>query len=196
MHSRRLACFVLGLWVAGGFFMAWVASENFGSVDRLLAQPDPAATLRIKFLGKDEARLLLRYAASEQNRFYFETWETVQVALGAVFFFFLLFGTNEGKIPICLALLLMVLLLAQRFVFTPELKTTGKLLDFANPLTMAGERSRFRVLHTCYIAIEIGKWLIQLVLAAVLITRRRSRSGNSRQKVNMVDKTDNRHINR
>jgi hypothetical protein len=176
--------------------MAWVAAENFATVDRLLAQPDPAATLRIKMLGKDEARLLLRYEASEQNRMYFEVWETVQVVLGAVFFFFLLFGTTEGKISLVLALVLVVLVLAQRFVLTPELQAIGKLLDFASPVAMLGERAKFRVVHTSYVVVELGKWAIQLVLAAMLIARGRARSGNAGQQFNVVDKADHRHINR
>ena len=196
MHSRRLASLLLGLWLGSGVFMAWVASENFATVDRLLAQPAPAATLRIKMLGKDEARLLLRYEASEQNRTYFEVWETIQVVLGAVFFFFLLFGTTEGRIALSLALVLVVLVLVQRFVLTPELQAIGKLLDFTGPLAMSGERGKFRVVHTSYVIVEVGKWAIQLVLAAILVARGGRRSGNAGQQFNVVDKADHRHINR
>src|SRR5690348_7945786 len=99
MHSRRLACFLLGLWLGTGVFMEWVSRENLAAVDRLLAQPDPAAAVRIamldKTLGKNETRLLLRHQASEQNRYYYELWEIVQLVVAAGFFFFLLFGTTE-----------------------------------------------------------------------------------------------------
>src|SRR5215831_6530704 len=98
MHSRRLACLILGLWLAGGMFMAWVATENFRSVDRLMDSPNPMASLEFRTLGPQASRLLLRYAASEQNRYFFETWETVQILLGVLFFFFLLFGTHEDKL--------------------------------------------------------------------------------------------------
>jgi hypothetical protein len=174
--------------------MTWVARENLRSVDRLLAQPDPAATLRIKMLGRGEARLLLRYQASEQNRYYFELWEIVQIVLGGLFFFFLLFGTTEGKVPLALALVLVVLVATQRFLLTPDLTATGRLLDFGNPAGMLGERARFRVTHAAYDAIELGKWALQLVLAAFLIGRGRVRSGHSRQQFHMVDKADYRHI--
>jgi hypothetical protein len=123
-------------------------------------------------------------------------WETVQVVLGAVFFFFLLFGTTEGKISLVLALVLVVLVLAQRFVLTPELQAIGKLLDFASPVAMLGERAKFRVVHTSYVVVELGKWAIQLVLAAMLIARGRARSGNAGQQFNVVDKANHRHINR
>jgi|SRR5579863_718052 len=183
MHSRRLACLLLGLWLGAGVLMAWVARENLLGVDRLLAQPDPAATLRIKALGRDQAHLLLRYYGSEQNRHFYELWEIVQVVLSAVFFFFLLFGTTEGKFSLTLALLLMVLVVSQRFILTPETNALGRLLDFGSPDVLAGERAKFHVLHYTYDAVEAGKALIQVVLATILIARGRSRSAESRHTV-------------
>src|SRR5579872_175115 len=109
MHSRRLACLLLGLWLGGGIFMEWMARENLLAVDRMIAQPAPAATLRIKLMGKEQAYLLLRYQANEENRYCYEVWEGMQVALSAVFFFFLLFGTTEGKVSLALALAMMIL---------------------------------------------------------------------------------------
>jgi len=159
----------------------WVTRENLLSVDRILAQPDPAATLRIKVLGKEEARLLLRYEASEMNRYYLEIWEIVQVVLGALFFFFLLFGTTEGKFSLALALVLLILILIQRFLLTPELNAIGRLLDFSSPVMVHGERARYRVVHAAYLAIEAAKWAIQLLLAWLLVGRSRSRSGNAGQ---------------
>src|ERR1035441_1442758 len=97
MNSRRLACFLLGIWMGGGLLMLWVAAESFGSVDRLLAQPHPVATAQFKALGRADARLLLRYQVAEQNRWYFQTWETAQIVIGVLFFFFLLFLTRENK---------------------------------------------------------------------------------------------------
>src|SRR3954462_14937114 len=96
MHARRLACFLLGLWLAGGLFMAWVATQNFREVDRLLSREDPAATLRLQPLGA-EARTILRYHASEMNRWLFRNWEIVQLVFGTAFFFVMLFGSRENK---------------------------------------------------------------------------------------------------
>lgn len=179
MHSRRLACFLLGLWLGGGLILIWITRQNLSVPDRILAQPDPAATLRMKLLGRDEARNLLRYEASEMNRYYLEVWEIVQIVLGALFFFFLLFGTTEGKFPLTLALLLLVLILVERFLLTPELYGLGKLLDFGAPAAMHGERARYRVIDAAYFAIELAKWAMQLLLAGLLIGRSRTRSGNA-----------------
>jgi hypothetical protein len=183
MHSRRLACLLLGLWLGGGLLMQWVTRESLLGVDRVLAQPDPAATLRIKVLGRDQVRLLLRYEVSEQNRYNLELWEIVQVVLAAIFFFFLLFGTSEGKFSLTLALLLLVLVVAQRFVLTPEMKAMGRMLDFGSPSAVVGERAKYGVMHYAYLVVEASKWTLQAVLGFILITRGRLRSSDSRQKL-------------
>src|SRR5258706_10493998 len=81
MKVRYFACWLVGSWIAGSLFMILVATQNFRSVDRLLAAPATAAP-RIERMGRDEARAFLRYQVSEQNRWYFETWEKIQLALG------------------------------------------------------------------------------------------------------------------
>ena len=78
MHYRRFACFLLGAWLAAGLFMAMVATQNFRSVDRLLAKPSAAAAQQLHKLGP-AGRSLLRYQVSEQNRWFFETWEWTSV---------------------------------------------------------------------------------------------------------------------
>jgi hypothetical protein len=188
MHSRRLACLLLGLWLGGGLFMEWVSRVNLLAVDRLLAEPSPGASLRIKTLGKDQAYLLLRYQANERNRYDYEIWEIVQVVLSTFFFFFLLFATTEGKFSLSLALLLMVFVVGQRFILTPEIRAVGRLLDFGSPVQLAGDSAKFHVMHYTYTAIEVCKWLIQLLLAGILIGRGRLRSSETRQPVTVTAK--------
>ena len=161
--------------------MTWLVRENLSAADRTLAQAEPAAILRIRVLGKDQARLLFQYQAAEMNRSCLEMWEIAQMMLGAIFFFFLLFGTSEGKVALALALLLLVLVLTQRFFLTPELDALGKQLDFGSPALLHRERTRYQVADAAYLGVEIGKWAMQLVLAGLLISRGRSRSADARK---------------
>ena len=194
MNSRRVACFLLGIWMGAGLLMAWVAAESHSSVDRVMARPHPVATAQFKEIGRADARLLLRYQVSEQIRWYFETWEVAQIIMGALFFFFVLFATREDKFALFLILLMIGGVLVQRFMLTPGMISLGRMIDFVPPDAPSGDRTQFWVMHSWYWGAELGKWLLGLALAARLMSHRSGRSGNSRQEFNMVDKANHRHI--
>lgn len=196
MQYRRIATLLLGLWLGGGFLVAWVAIDTFRSVDRLLAAPAPVAAIQIKSLGPDGARALLRYQAAEQNRALFEVWESLQLVLGVGFFSFLLFGSSEGKFSLLLLLLMLLIVCAQRLLMTPELSTLGRGLDFIPNDVPSLERNRFWMLHSMYSGSEILKWGLGLALGARLIFNRERRSMDPRHEFDVVDKPNHRHINR
>jgi hypothetical protein len=161
--------------------MAWVAAESLGSVDRLLARPHPAATAEFKALGRADARLLLRYQVSEQNRRYFETWEVAQIIIGALFFFFVLFATRENRFALFLILSMVAGVVVQRSMLTPAMTSLGRMIDFVPPDTPSGDRNQFWVLHSWYWGVEVGKLVLGLALAARLIAHRRGRSPGRRR---------------
>jgi hypothetical protein len=197
MRSRRLACLLLGIWLSGSFVIAWVVIRSRNSADRLFDE-DPAVMVLLKTIGPTAGRALLRHQVSEQNRELVESWEYVQIFLGLFFFFFLLLGTREGKFALALSLLMLLLVLAQRLLFTPELIYLGRPLDFAIQDSASADRARFTLVQSVYIAVELAKWTAGVVLAAMLILRmsRRPSSGYARQEINMVDEPDHRHVDR
>lgn len=177
--------------------MAFVATQSFQSVDRLLSHDNPQATVRLKPFGA-EARVLLRYQAAEQNRWYFQTWETFQLVFGFLFFAVMLFGSREDKFILLGALFLLLVVALQKFFLTPEVTALGRTLDFLPPDVQTPERNRFWVLHTAYSGIEAGKWLLTMFLAGRMVfSRKRSgRSRDSRRQLNRVDKADYGGVNR
>lgn len=196
MRHRRIASFLLGLWLGGGLLMAWIATESFRSVDQLLSAPGPVAAIQIKALGPGGARALLRYQAAEQNRQYFETWELLQLVLGASFLSFLLFGSNEGKFSMLLLLLMFLITTAQRFYMTPELSALGRTFDFIPADMPSVERNKFWMLHGIYTGSEILKWGLGLVLGVLLVFHRQSRSSDAGHEFDLINKANHRHINR
>jgi hypothetical protein len=196
MHFRRLICLLLGAWLAGLTLMAVVATENFHTVDRLLLAPSPAAAQELRSMGHDYARMLLRWQAGEQNRKLFETWETAQLVLGMGLFFVLLFGSTESKYSLGLSLLMLVIVIGQRFLLTPMIVSLGRLIDFVPPTVQSPERIKFGVLHSGYAGLEIAKCLLGLLLAGKLIIRSRHRSSHSGGNIDVVDKAYHRHVNR
>lgn len=175
--------------------MAWVAAQSLSSVDRLLARPHPVASEVFKTLGRADARLLLLYQVAEQNRRSFETWEAAQIITGVVFFLFLLLATREKKFALGMVLLMIAVVLVQRFLLTPEMISLGRVTDFVPPDAHSPERTRLGVLDSGYWVLELVKLVVGLVLAARLISRRNRRSADARQEFNVVDKANHRHVN-
>src|SRR5271157_1748334 len=168
MNTRRLACFLLGIWMGGGLLMAWLAAQSLSSVDRLLARPHPVATAQFKALGRADARLLLRYQVSEQNRWHFEMWEVAQIVMGALFFLFVLFATRENKFALSLILLIIAGVVVQHILITPAMISIGRMIDFVPPDAPSGDRAQFLVIHSWYWGVELGKWVLGMALAARL----------------------------
>ena len=175
--------------------MALVSSQNFRAVDRLLLNPTPIATAHIKALGPGAARSLLRYQASEQDRWYMETWETVQLVFGAVFFFYLLFGSTEGKFPLFIVLAMLVAVAAQRLLLSPAAASLGRVVDFQPEGVPSPDKTRLWVASGAYTVVELAKWALGLVLAVSLVWRR-SRSERARHDLDVIDKANHRHVNR
>ena len=186
MNIRHFACWLVGAWIAGSLFMIMVATQNFRSVDRLLASPGSAAR-QVEKMGHDEARTFLRYQVSEQNRWYFETWEKIQLALA-------LLATllRQGRAPASLAALMCALLLAERFYLTPEIIRLGRLIDFVPHAASSAERDIFWRFHGAYSVVELLKLALGLFLSGRLVFGRNRIAGQ----VDVVDEADHRHVNR
>lgn len=175
--------------------MQYVAAANASAANSLLMRPSAAASEYLKTLGHTPIFPLARYLAAEQNRSLYETWGMVQIAVGAFFFFFLLFGTKQGKVPLALALLMFLIAVAERVVVMPEMEMVGRVTDFA-----ASQSHRVRtaneVLNYGYAMAELAKWVLAAGVAGFLIWQRERRSTDSRHQVDMVDKANYRHIDR
>jgi hypothetical protein len=196
MHFRRLACILLGAWLGGIALMGLVVSHNFNTVDRLLLDPAPAASQELKIMGKDFARMLLRWEAAEQARSLFEVWESVQLALGLAVFFVLLFGSAETRFALTVALLMLTVALVQRVLLTPLMTPLGRLIEFTPPALRSPDRIRFQVLHAGYMGLDFAKVIFGFVLAGKLMIRSRRRSSQSVDNLDVVNKTYHRHVNR
>ncbi len=142
--------------------MILVATQNFRSVDRLLAEPGTAAG-RIEQMGRDEARTFLRYQVSEQNRWYFETWEKIQLALGGVLLVVVFTGLPEQRVLALLVTAMVALLALERFYLTPEIVRLGRLIDFAPQASQ--ERELFWRFHGAYSAVELTKLALGFFLS-------------------------------
>jgi hypothetical protein len=185
------------MWLAAGFLMAWIERQTAYSAQRHFDE-DAAVMVMLKTIGPTAGRALLTHQVSEQNRELSERWEYAQLLLGFFFFAFLLLWTREGKASLALTLFMLALVVAQRFLLTPEAVTLGRSLDFAVKGGPAGDRARLGLVQNVYLAVEIIKWATGVVLAVLLIFRkhRRAPSRYTRQEINVVDEPYHGHVDR
>jgi hypothetical protein len=193
MHTRRLAAFLLGCWFVGSLFMAFVATHNLRSVDHLLQSPPPEAKPILAQLGP-QARPLLRHQAGELNRAYFRSWEVAQLIFGGSFAIALLPSRRHLKMPLMITGLMLMILLLQLTVLTPELIGQGRRLDFAANAP-PDERKLFGLLHGLYSGAELLK-LGLMVVTAVLLFRQSERLIRSRpsRELDVVNDPDYSHV--
>jgi hypothetical protein len=193
MHFNRIAAFLLGAWLLGSLFMAFVATQNFATVERVLRSPPADAAKMIQTLGADNARYILRYLAGEENRGFFETWELAQLVLGLILI--AVFLTQKHPALAGFAGGLLILTAFQHWRITPDLVSIGRSNEFVARTANSVARNQFGKLHAAYGVIEGVKLLFTLVIAGVLFTMRGRRKRRSVQ-VNTIDHADHSHVNR
>jgi hypothetical protein len=173
MHRHRIAAFLAGCLILGSLFMIFVATQNFATVDRVLAAPPQEAAQMFQTLGPGNARVLLRYLAGEENRLFFTSWELVQMALGLLLTTVLLLAV-KSRLLAGLAGAALILALFQHFRVTPEMIALGRLVDFG--ASSGAAYSQFWRLHGLYGVLEVVKLALLAVVAAILLFGRRAKT--------------------
>jgi hypothetical protein len=201
MNNRRLACLLLGLWIGGALFMVTVATQNFQISERIVSNPPAPAAKMLQSLGAAPARQLLRWQASEMNRFYFDVWQIAQLGFGISLFLILLFGTHVGRPTLGLALGMVILVAIQHFVLSPSIEGLGRMLDFIPRDADTMERRQFWSYHRAYSTLEVVKLLLALGLSGTLlasrgVVRSRHRSNGVGEDLDEVNHSNHGHINR
>jgi hypothetical protein len=171
MQHHRIAAFLSGCLILGSLFMIFVATQNFQTVDRVLASPPREAAHMFQTLGPNNSRLLLRYLAGEENRLFFVTWELSQIALGIALTAILLFAIRSGLLA-GMAGGMVIIALFQHFRVTPEMISLGRLVDFGAGAGSVAYNQFWR-LHGLYGVLEVVKLMLVMVVAAFLLFGRR-----------------------
>jgi len=166
---QRWTLVAMGAWIAGTVCMSVVATENFYTIDRLLAgSPNGAFSQAVQQLGQPLARELLRYLSSELNRLYFQIWNVAQFAIGALVLW-LLAGSREqdparGRRVTRGVLAMLAIVVLMLGWLTPAIVSQGRSLDFVPRDPAPPGMQRFWVLHAAYTSLEMLKLVIGIVV--------------------------------
>jgi hypothetical protein len=195
MHSRRFACFLVGIWLGCELLLGWVTMANSRSANLTLAGAHATAAAQLRQLGPGLGPAL-RYQAAEQTRGLLEGWGTAQIALGGFLLLFLLFATEERPGALALALFLVALSAVEWVFLTPEMVAQGRALDFVAAGAEIHDRIRLSAFQNAYLGIEALKLVAGLMLGGRLMLRTRARLRHVRGQVEMVDKSNHGHVDR
>jgi len=166
---------IAGIWLGLTLAMLFVATENFRGVDRLLEAPAKEAAAAMQKLPAGMQRQLLRYQASEMNRYLFDWYGIAQIWLAAILLLNLLFATNGNKVALGLGAVLLALVVVERAVLFPEITYLGRLLDFVPRDLDSPVRSRFWSFHKYFTGLEIAKLLLLGSVVVKTLVRREIR---------------------
>jgi hypothetical protein len=163
---RALIITLLGGWITGTLLIAFVATQNFRTVDRLLSGPTDEFSHALAPLAHDEARSVLRYLVSELNRLFFSAWGLTQLVLSATIVAAALGLRPLDRTVITLtamvfAIVIVLLLLNQLLL------PLGRSLDFIPRDLVSHGLARFRRLHLIYTALD----MLKLILCVWLLMR-------------------------
>lgn len=167
--GRGGALWIAGLWL-GLLVASWVsATSSFRAVDRVLGPEAPAEfQSRLSGVAPGERRVVLRYLASEINRWMFRRWAFVQVGLGLVL---VALAWSAGTSSRTVAALAFLVVLVQTFALGPGIETFGRSLDFMPRPLPPDVARRFGLLHGGFLVLDLGKALL-LIVSAWLLGRR------------------------
>ena len=158
--------------MAGTICVSVVATQNFYTIDRLLAaRANEEFAAVADRLGATESRDFLRYVSSELNRLYFQLWNGAQIVLGGVTLW-LIAGSEKGggsRIAVSGVVGMLAIVIVMLVYLTPAIVTLGRSLDFLPRDPAPPGMSRFWMLHGVYTSLEMLKLLIGVVVTVSLV---------------------------
>jgi hypothetical protein len=154
--------------------------------------PTEGASKILQLLPPEQARLLLRHLAGEQNRLYFYVWEWVEIVLGLLLGGCLLLATQRRLLPLVLCGLMLAVVLVEHSAITPELAYRGRATDFPPGSLVFGAQARVWVLSQVYVGMEIAKLVMGGILISYLFYFRR----RVRKEPEVAGRADHTHAGR
>jgi hypothetical protein len=191
MFSRRLATFVLGIWMGCCALVDILALEGHRIANLLLDSPGPDVKGVLTKAADAQVATLLHHMASEQTRAIFDNWEQAQLVLALAMLVTLVFTDQRKILAVLMCAAMAMLVLVQHFVVTPDLNSLGRSADFLAEAGSFSIRAQTWTLVQIYGGLETLKLLIGGVLASYFFgmesTVKRSKMRRSRSSDPVLD---------
>ena len=190
MHTRRIATFLLGVWIGCSLLMDFLSLQNPHAASLVIANATAPAGKRLRMLSEEDATLLMRYQAAEMNRHYAYDWELMQIALALALGACAFLGTQKRIVPLALCGAMLAIVALQHIAITPELAYRGRDADFPPGSNTFATLSRLWTMQQISGVTEGLKLVLGGILASYLFVFRSGR----RKKVRVDETADRSHV--
>ena len=184
MFSRRVATFLLGIWIGGCLLVDVLALEGHRIAGRILLSPSPEAQAILKVTGDAPASALLHHLASEQTRANLGNWEIAQIVLVIAMAVPLIVTDQRKWGAVAMVGAMGLLTLIQMYGISPSLNSLGRQADFQGEAAPASLQTQIWTMTRMYGLVETLKLLIGGALASYFFAMesvvRRSKSRRTR----------------
>jgi hypothetical protein len=159
----------MGAWLLGSLLVTFVSSQSLANVERFFTSPPPQIAKEVDDVGPDVMRQILRYQADQHVRQISETWQVIQLGLGAALLA-TAFLTSHRSRTVLVCSLVMALIAAVMYLYlTPAMNALARSFDFLPATAAVPERENFSRYAVWFQVLEILKVLLALVIAGRLL---------------------------
>jgi hypothetical protein len=169
VHTRRVGAFLVGAWLLGSLLIAFFASTSGSAIDRFLRNPPPQVSKELEDVGPDAMRQILKHEAAEHMRHTAETWEVIQLGLGAALLVTSFLTSHRSRVMLACGLAMLAITAFMYLYLTPMMNALSRSLDFQPITASLPERENLTRYSVWYRVLEIFKVLFGLVAAARLL---------------------------
>ena len=170
-RTSMLKVTLLSAWLVATPFMWFAATKSFATVDRVLRTANPQFVEATKGMAEGQARIVMRYVASEINHAYFWGYGLAQAVLGGVLLLLLWRESPRDSLGFGVVCAMMALVLILTLVLTPMIVSLGRSIDFVPRNPPPPVMPRFWALHGAFTGLDGMKFLAGLGLLIRWILR-------------------------
>ncbi len=178
MFTRRVATFLLGVWIGCCLLVDLFALQGTQVADRIIDSQATEVRELVTKAGAANVTPLMRHFAGERVRGLIDNWEPAQLVLAVVMIILLVFTDQRRIIALSITAIMAILTVVQHFFITPDWILLGQQADFLPEAASFSVRSQLWTFTQAYGALEIVKLLLGGALASyffVMESTKRSR---------------------
>jgi hypothetical protein len=188
MISRRVATFLLGIWIGCCVLVDLLALQTGSVANQFLDNGDDRGGALVAKAGKENLAIVLHHVSLEQTRVLLGNWELAQLLLAIGIGILAIFSDQKKRLPMLMCLAMAVIVAGQAFLITPQWADVGRGLDWIAESSAPAMANRMAMFAQTYAGLEAVKLLIGGGLASYFFAMEstvkrshRSRSSSRRQ---------------